>query len=177
MSVAGIMSSGLLSQTWQSLHGKTQNFQSELQQLGQDLQTGNLSQAQTDYSALTQTVSGSKQSNSALSQAFGSLGSALQSGNLSAAQQAYATVQQDVVQASQSHPMHHHHWGSSSQSATSSTDSTVSQLLSSLGVALQGGNISAAQAAYSTLQSDLQTLGWNAATGSSSVAGSVNITG
>jgi len=177
MSVAGIMSSGLLSQTWQSLHAKTQNFQSELQQLGQDLQTGNLSQAQSDFSALSQTVSGSQQSNSSLSQAFGSLGSALQTGNLSAAQKAYATVQQDVVQASQAPHMHHHHMGGSSASASSSTDSTVSQLLSSLGVALQGGNISAAQAAYSTLQSDLVTLGWNSATAASSVAGAVNLVG
>ena len=151
MSVSGVSSSSSLSQSMQTWQAKAQKIQSEFQQLGQDLQAGNLSQAQSDFSTLSQNVSGPLQSNSALAQAFSALGSALQSGNVSAAQQAYTTLQQDVQQAGQGHHHHHHHGGSSSQTTNSSTGSTLSQLFSSLGSALQSGNLSAAQTAYSTL--------------------------
>jgi hypothetical protein len=161
-------------QTWQA---KAQKIQSEFQQLGQDLQAGNLSQAQSDFSTLSQNVSGPLQSNSALAQAFSALGSALQSGNVSAAQQAYTILQQDVQQAGQGHHHHHHHGGSSSQTTNSSAGSTLSQLFSSLGSALTAGNLSAAQTAYSTLEQDLAGLGWSSGTTSQSVAGAVSITG
>ena len=157
MSVSGVSSSTSLSQSLQSWQARAQKIQSEFQQLGQDLQAGNLTQAQSDFSTLSQNVSSPLQSNSALAQAFSSLGSALQSGNLSAAQQAYSSLQQDVQQAGQGHH-HHHHAGSSSQTTNSSSGSTLSQLFSSLGSALQSGNLSAAQTAYSTLQLGLQQL-------------------
>ncbi|MGD1104276.1 MAG: hypothetical protein ABSA59_19675 [Terriglobia bacterium] len=160
-------------QTWQA---RAQKIQSEFQRLGQDLQAGNLSQAQSDFSTLSQNLSGPLQSNTTLAQAFSALGSALQSGNVSAAQQAYAIFQQDIQQADQSHH-HHHHAGGSSQTTNSSTSSTLSQLFSSLGSALQAGNLSAAQTAYSTLQQDLQQLGWSSGTTSQSTAGTVSLLG
>jgi Skp family chaperone for outer membrane proteins len=163
MSVSGISSSSYLSQSVQSWQAKAQKIQSEFQQLGQDLQAGSLTQAQSDFSMLSQNVSSPLQSNSALAQAFGALGSALQSGNLSAAQQAYTTLQQDVQQAGQGHHHHHHHGEMNSQT-TNSSGSTLSQLFSSLGSALQSGNLSAAQTAYSTLSQDLQQLSQGAGT-------------
>ncbi len=184
MSVSGISSSSILSHSWQNLQANAQKIQTEFQQLGQDLQAGNLTQAQSDFSALSQNLpvslqsnsSGSLQSNSSLSQVFSTLGSALQSGNLSAAQQAYTTMQQDVQQAGGGYHHHHHHAVSGSQSTTSSTGSTVSQLFSSLGSDLQTGNLSAAQTAYSTLQQDLAQFGGTAST-ASQWAGTLNIIG
>ena len=158
MSVSGISSSSALTQSVQSWQVRAQKIQSEFQQLGQDLQAGNLTKAQADFSVLSQNAYGPLGSNSALAQAFNSLGSGLQSGNLQAAQQAYTSLQQDVQQAGQGHHHHHHHGGMSSQTANSSTGSTLSQLFSSLGSALQAGNLSAAQTAYSTLSQDLQQL-------------------
>jgi hypothetical protein len=173
MSIAGVSPGGLVSQYLLGWQTSAQKFQGQFQKLGTDLQTGNLSQAQADFTSLSQNIPGSSQNNGLLSQAFSSLSSALQSGNLSAAQQAYATVQQDFKAAGQGH--HHHHLGTDSQSATSSTGSAVSQLFSSLGADLQAGNLSAAQTAYATLQQDLQQLGWVTATQSAS--GTLSITG
>jgi outer membrane protein assembly factor BamD (BamD/ComL family) len=157
-------------QSWQA---KAQKIQSEFQQLGQDLQAGSLTQAQSDFSTLSQNVLGSVQNNSSLAQAFSALGSALQSGNVSAAQKAYTTLQQDVQQVGEGHH-HHHHAGSSSQSSTSSTESTLGQLFSSLGSALTSGNLSAAQTAYSTLTQDLSQLGLGSSSTSSSMAGALS---
>ena len=74
MSVSGVSSSSSLSQSLQTWQAKAQKIQSEFQQLGQDLQAGNLTQAQSDFSTLSQNISGPLQSNSALAQAFSCLG-------------------------------------------------------------------------------------------------------
>jgi deoxyribodipyrimidine photolyase len=166
-----------LSQSLQTWQAKAQTIQSEFQQLGQDLQAGNITQAQSDFSVLSQNVSGSLQSNSPLAQAFSALGAALQSGNVSAAQQAYTALQQDVQQAGQGHHHHHHHGGSSSQTGSSTTSSTLSQLFSNLGSALQTGTLSAAQAAYSTLSQDLSQLGLGSGMTSQSIAGALSFLG
>jgi hypothetical protein len=161
-------------QSWQI---RAQKIQSEFQQLGQDLQAGNLTKAQSDFSVLSQNLSSPLQSNSALAQAFSSLGSALQSGNLVAAQQAYTSLQQDVEQTGQGHHHHHHHGGMGSQGANSSTGSSLSQLFSSLGSALQAGNLSAAQAAYSTISQDLQQLSLGAGVATQLASEAVNFLG
>jgi DNA anti-recombination protein RmuC len=157
MSVSGVSSSSALSQSLQSWQAKAQKIQSEFQQLGQDIQAGNLTQAQSDFSTLSQNFSGSLQSNGPLSQAFSALGTALQSGNLGAAQKAYSTLQQDVQQTGLGHH-HHHHTDGSSQTTNSSAVGALAQLIGSLGSSLQSGNLSSAQTAYSTLAQDLQQL-------------------
>jgi outer membrane protein assembly factor BamD (BamD/ComL family) len=177
MSVTGVSSSSSLGQSLQTWQAKAQKTQSEFQQLGQDLQAGNLSQAQADFSSLSQNVSTPLQSNSTLTQAFSTLGSALQSGNVSAAQQAYTALQQDVQQAGQGHHHHHQHAGSGSETSSSSAGGTLSQLFSSLASALQSGNLSAAQTAYSTLAQGLQQLGGSSGASSSSMAGAVSLIG
>jgi hypothetical protein len=159
MSVSGISSTDSLSQSVQTWQARAQKVQNEFQELGQDLQAGNLTKAQADFSVLSQNVSSGTQGNSAVAQAFSSLGSALQSGNLASAQQAYASLQQDVQQAGLDHHHHpHHHGGTSADASNSSSGSTLAQLFSSLGSALQSGNLSMAQTAYSTLSQDLQQL-------------------
>jgi hypothetical protein len=80
---------------------QVQQFQKEFQQLGKDLQSGNISAAQADFVTLQQNspqsnATSSSQSSEPIVQAFHQLLEDLQSGNLSAAQQAYGTLQQDL---------------------------------------------------------------------------------
>lgn len=158
MSTVGISSSNWFNYGNQSIQNNFQQFQEEFQQLGQDLQSGNLSAAQQDFVTLQQlspqsnSTSGS-QSNNPIAQEFNQLAQDLQSGNLSAAQQDYSQIQQDFQsQAAQGHHHHHHHDGGSGLSE-------IGQLFSQLGQALQSGNLSSAQQVYATLQQDFQQFG------------------
>lgn len=172
MSVSGIFSSSFSDYSAQSVQNTRQQVQQEFQQLGQDLQSGNLSAAQSDFATLQQLVpqnnSSSTQSNNPIAQAFQQLAQDLQSGNLSGAQQDFATIEQDFQNqaaqaASQSSSRvaegHHHHHGGGGENQ-------ISQLFDQLGQALQSGNLSAAQQAFSTLQQDFQQF--NQANGVSS---------
>ena len=156
MSIAGILSSSLFSSQSQGVHDRRQQFRQEFQKLGQDLQTGNLTGAQADFSALQQAgpqSSSSTQSSNPIAQAFQQLSTDLQSGNLTAAQKDYTNLQQDFQnQASQVQRPHHHHHASESQDSRSA----VSQSLAQLGQDLQKGDLASAQQAYTTLQQDLQ---------------------
>jgi outer membrane protein assembly factor BamD (BamD/ComL family) len=162
--LGGIASSGLFGYLTQNLSGSSSttngsNFQQEFQQLGQDLQSGNLSAAQSEFATLQQGVtqtSSATQSSSPIAQAFSKLSQDLQSGNLTAAQSDYSTLQQDMqTQAASAHGHHRHHHGGSSENS----GSAVSQLFNELGTALQAGNLSSAQQAYSTLRQDLAGTG------------------
>jgi hypothetical protein len=172
MSVAGILASGLLQVGWGHSNKLAELRASEFQKLGQDLQSGNLTQAQTDFATLTQNSASLQGNNlSPLSQAFKALGQALQSGNLTAAQQDFATIQQDLQQVSQSHSLRKHHHHASLQSALAASgaqNSPIAQAFGSLGQALQAGNVSAAQQAYATIQQDLQLFATTTAPGTSS---------
>ncbi|MGO9401916.1 MAG: hypothetical protein ACLPVW_00435 [Terriglobales bacterium] len=156
MSVSGISSS--LYNT-QSVQNSFRQFQQTFQQLGQDLQSGNLSAAQSDFTTLqkllpqsSSTSSSSSQSNNPIAQAFSQLSTDLQSRNLAAAQQDYTTIQQALQsQASKSgstQGRHHHHGGDSG--------GEISQLLDQLGTALQSDNLSTAQSTFAALQQDLE---------------------
>ncbi len=119
MSLTGILASGLFNlagtQSAQSSGAASQSgtsVQSEFQQLGQDLQSGNLSAARQDFASVEQGVrqrtsqilhhhhhfsaAASNGSTSGTAQDFGELAQALQSGNLSAAQSAFAALQQAI---------------------------------------------------------------------------------
>lgn len=211
MSVTGIASSILSalssSQNNQTNQSNFQNLKSEFQQLGQDLQSGNLTQAETDYTTLSQQLPASftnaiaantanpaastaATTQSPLAQAFSQLGQDLQSGNLQGAQQLYANIQQDFQQGSQQvggHHHHHHHSDSSQNSSTataSSSNNPIVQAFSTLAQDLQTGNLSGAQSAFATLQSDLQQIGGFVTAGSngasttaaSATGGSLNVT-
>ncbi len=166
MSLSGISSSNLFSYENQSVQNKAQQLQQEFQQLGQDLQSGDLSAAQTDFTTLQQIGSNSSSTSSSstsstassnpLAQAFNQLGQDLQSGNLSAAQQDFTNIQQNLQsQASQTQGHHHHHHGGGGDSQSNS----ISQLFQQLGQALQSGSLSSAQQIYSTMQQDFAQLG------------------
>jgi hypothetical protein len=163
MSIAGILSSSLFNYTTQNVQNKAQQFKQEFQQLGQDLQSGNLSAAQADFATLEQsgplgaTSSSSAPGSSAIGQEFSQLGQDLQSGNLSAAQQDYTNIQQNFQnQAAQGSHRHHHGGGGGGGGANA-----INQILEQLGQDLQSGNVSAAQQAYTSLQQDFQQLASN----------------
>jgi hypothetical protein len=171
MSIIGILSSNLFASgatqnAQQSERGeggssKFQQLKTEFQQLGQDLQSGNLAQAQKDYATISQNLPGLSQaqnSSNPLVQAFNQLGQDLQSGNLQAAQSDYTNVQQNAAQA-HGHHHHHHRAEESQQSGSNPLTSPINQAFSQLAQSLQAGNLSGAQSAFATLQKDLQEIG------------------
>ncbi len=181
MSVTGI-AANLLFQTFaantaKKSQGSFGQIHSEVQQLGQDLQAGNLTQAQQDFAALSKNFPGttaasqpqtpatntnisattSVASNSP-SQAFSAVGQALQSGNLSAAQTAFATLQQDLSPSSigRIHLRHQHHSGAGSEGDSQVDQSNrIAQALNTLLRDVQSENFSAAQSAYATMQQEM----------------------
>mgnify|MGYP001319184475 CR=1 FL=1 len=159
MSVSGISSTNLLELLGTETTGQSQKqqLQQEVQQLGKDLSAGNLSAAQADFATLQKdappATSATSQSNNPIAQAFQKLAQDLKSGNLSAAQQDFSTVQQDVQ--AQASGGHHHH--SHRPSSSAAQQGPLAQLFSELGQALQSGNLSAAQTAYTTLQQDFKS--------------------
>src|SRR5271170_6715506 len=191
MSITGIANAALSSllnatQSAQNGQGKFQQVQSEFQQLGQDLQAGNLTQAQQDFATLSQnfpnaqsgtTTSATASGGNPIAQAFTALSQDLQNGNISGAQQDYATIQQDFQQqqqgAGQVHH-HHHHGGGGGQQG-----SQVSQTLNSLSTALQTGNLSSAQTEFAALEQDLAqfTAGSSSGSASGSSSSSTQATG
>jgi outer membrane protein assembly factor BamD (BamD/ComL family) len=152
MSVAGITS--LFNYATQNIHNNRQQFQQEFKQLGRDLQSGNLSAAQSDFASLEKLQpSLSAASTNPMAQAYNQLSTDLQSGNLSAAQQDYSNIQQHYQ--SRAAHMHHHHGGSGGG------DSTRTQLIDQLGQALQSGDLTAAQKTYTKLQQDFHLFAQN----------------
>ena len=137
-----------------SMFSILQQSQQEFQQLGQDLGSGNLSAAQTDFATLQQDLSqtgsaSASQDNSPIAQAFNQLAQDLQAGNLSAAQQDYATLQQDFQNQASRMRHHHHHSGGGQENQ-------FLQLFQQLGQDLQSGNLASAQSDFSSLQQLLQ---------------------
>lgn len=158
---------------WASMMKKVQ---SEFQQLGQDLQSGNTTQAESDYTTLSQTLSdfssdttstattsadsttSTDSSTSSLTDAFNALGQDLQSGDLSAAQSDFTTLQSDLQQTtSQAAPPPPP--PTSSETSTSTSTNSILKELSALGDALSSSDLTSAQTAYTSLQQDILQLG------------------
>jgi len=192
MSISGVSSSDVFqASVAQGAQTKFQQIQSQFQKVGQDLQSGNLTQAQADFATLSQELPSSQQTGAAtttgptntLAKAFQALGQDLRAGNLAASQTDFATIQQDAQQqqsSGQAQGHHHHHGGGSSQASN-----TLEQAFTSLGIALQSGNLSSAQQAYATFQSDVQqafpsfsaaSSGTGTASSTAAGSGSVNVT-
>jgi len=96
MSTAAVSSGSI----YQELQTYFQQRNTDVSQLGQDLTSGNLANAQQDFATLTGLGQGGPFANgdafgagSAREQDFTAIGQALQSGNLSAAQQAFSELQ------------------------------------------------------------------------------------
>jgi hypothetical protein len=160
MSVSGILSSSFLQNQLSSMSSPSQQ---DMQKLSQDLQSGNLSAAQSDFAALQKaysqsaTTSPSSASNPT-AQAFSQVGSDLQSGNLSAAQKDFSTAQQDLKNQYKLPVDHFHHLDHSVGGGTPepSTLNSLLQDLSQVGQNLTSSNLAGAQQAYASLQQELQ---------------------
>jgi hypothetical protein len=167
VSVAGIFSnsSNLFNYGAQSFQSRAPQ---DFTQLGQDLQSGNLSAAQQDFAALGQFAPPSSSTSASnapasgkdpLADDFSQLGQDLQSGNTSSAQQDFAKIQQDFQAREQAQqqaaptPRHVHHHPSQSSDA--------SQTLAQLGQSLQSGDLTSAQQAYLSLQQEFQQFDEN----------------
>lgn len=120
MSVSAISSSNALMQA-NMLQSTNQQQRTEFQQLTQAIQSGNLSNAQQAFSALTNSATASGLQSVQLTEDLSKLGSALQSGSLSSARQAYSSVQQNLQNSNPVAAHHHrpHHGGGGSQILTS----------------------------------------------------------
>jgi outer membrane protein assembly factor BamD (BamD/ComL family) len=181
MSVTGVASSilSILSGS-QRQQSPSQLIQSEFQQLGLDLQSGNLAQAKSDFNALAKNlpsvgqnsgipanVAAAETNTNPVAQAFAQLGQDLQSGNLGAAQQDFTTIREDSTQQLnvspvQIHHLHHHRVENAESSSSSPSSQQVNPILqdfSKLAQSLQSGNLQSAQQAFATLQTDLQQIG------------------
>ena len=184
MGIFGI-ASGILGQIGSATNSNPnkQQIKQGFQLLGQDLQSGNLSQAQSDFASLQQLIPAGQQntllaptsgaqSGNPLATAVSQLAQDLKSGNFSAAQSDFATVQQDLQQAGSRlggpHGHHHRHHGGGESSQSSGQQDPISTLFGQLGQELQSGNLSAAQQAYSSLQQDLRRFIPNSASSPSS---------
>ncbi len=172
MSVSGISSTSFANYGAQSIQNRMQTARQEFQQLGQDLQSGNLTAAQSDFATLQQSgpQSGSStQSSSPVATDLNQLATDLKAGNTTAAQQDYTKIQQDFQSQqgsqTQTHHHHHHHGGGGSGESNS-----IDQLLSQMGQALQSGNLSTAQQAYASLQQDFGANALPTGSGSSGVS-------
>jgi hypothetical protein len=173
MSVSGISSSNLFELLDSgNVQSQKQQLQQEIQQLGKDLSAGNLSAAQADFATLQKDApaasAASSASNNPIAQAFQQLSKDLQAGNLSGAQQDFSTIQQDIQ--SQGGGRHHH---AHAQESSGAQQNPIAELFNELGQALQSGNLSAAQQAYTTLQQHFQAASSGGSPLSASASGSV----
>jgi DNA-binding FadR family transcriptional regulator len=170
-----------------------QQIQQDFKQLASALQSGNLSDAQSAYSSIQQLLGGNQNSansntgsngSSTIQNDFAALGQALQSGDLTQAQSAFSQLQSDAQTARQANQ---NQWqaaaqdqfvSSASQNAASQTLSPAEQVqqdYTQLANALQSGNLTNAQAAFTALQQVLQTqTGTNTASSTTSTTNSTS---
>ncbi len=135
------------------IQGQYQQISSQFKQLGQDLQGGSLTQAQTDFVTLSQSLASHFSGTSPVSQTLSQVGQALQSGNLSAAQQAFSSLTW--------------HWPGPYVRAHSHVppmQGKMSQGLDQLNQALQSGNLTTAQQAFATVQQLWQQISGSSST-------------
>ena len=152
MSVSAVSSRSFIPYNLQQAQSQRTRMQQDFQQLGQDLQAGNLSAARSDLAAIQQLTQSnpttSSQNNNPITQEFNQLSQDLKSGNLSAAQTDYTKLQQNFQsESTRAHHSHHRPGGEANE---------INQLFQQLGQELQAGNLATAQQTYSTLQQDFQ---------------------
>ncbi|MFZ1917534.1 MAG: hypothetical protein WAU58_08175 [Terriglobales bacterium] len=168
MSISGIFSSSFSNNQISSQYQLTN---SEFQQLGQDLATGNLSSAQSDFAILQQAfmqpVATASSASNPLAQAFQQLSSDLKSGNLTAAQKDYSTIQQDMKSQFSGH--HHHHVGSGLDPLN-----MVNQSSPDVTSTLAQSNATTAQQTYAGLAQQLQQYALGDSSGAASVTSLTN---
>lgn len=184
MAIAAILASSFFAgRASSAVQSNFQKVQQDFHLLGEDLQSGNLAQAQSDFSALEQVFPGTQPATASgtqvpslttnpLSQEVSQLGQDLKAGNLPAAQSDFSTLQKDLQQLGgvSTRRYHHHH--------RVLTDATGQQnpatLFGELGQDLKSGNLAAAQQTYSALQQDFLQFASTGAAASGAPGGSTS---
>jgi outer membrane protein assembly factor BamD (BamD/ComL family) len=132
-------------------------------QLASDLQSGNLTGAQSAYSNLQQLVQAASTSSTSATTPttvqtdFATLGQDLQAGNLTQSQSAFSQLQSDLVAASQPPSAAATAPTTSTTTPTESPVQQVQQDYLQLANALQSGSLTGAQSAFTALEQALQT--------------------
>ncbi len=126
-----------------------QQFQQQFLQLGSDLQSGNLSAANQDFTALQQQNNPSLTQTGPIAQTFKQLGQDLKLANLPAADADYASLKQDF----QNDPTHNDHQFPVRGGVG------ASQGFQQSGQAPATGDVASAQAAYNSQLKGLQQIG------------------
>jgi soluble cytochrome b562 len=151
MSISSIASSSVYQNSYTN---PFKTVKKDFQDITSALQSGNMSAAQTAFSAFQTDASAlngtTSSNNNPVSQDIQGLGTALQSGSLSDAQQALSKIHSDIkghgAFARQQMEMQ------SSLSSGSDTENTLKQDFQNLSAAIQSGNLTDAQKAFATLQ-------------------------
>jgi len=139
---------------------KISQLRQQFQQLGEDLQSGNLTSAQGDFARLQQEAPplgapASTPGNDPVTQALNQLQTDLQTGDLGGPAPipvGGAPIAVQPPQTGRPHGPHHHHGPEGGEDPTSPGSGTS---LDQLGQDLQSGNLSAAQQAYNSVLQDL----------------------
>ncbi|MGA2679414.1 MAG: hypothetical protein ABSF37_08975 [Sedimentisphaerales bacterium] len=119
--VSGIGASDSSLINWQA--NMTQ-FQTNFENLGNALQSGDLTAAQQAFSTLLQGTSSNNNPQDNIQSDFDALGKALDSGDMAAAKKAFSKLEQDMQALKTSR--HHHHHKQAAQSDADSNSQTVS---------------------------------------------------
>jgi DNA-binding FadR family transcriptional regulator len=168
MSISGISSGPAVYQKYAP--SPFQKVRKDFAALKTSLTSGDLKGAQVAFKTLTQDLQAMGQAqnsqqtggSSPLDNDLVAISTALQKGDLQGAQNAFATLTQDMQQMWQTQGgqqtqkvhHHHHHHGGSAQNTQNTTSNPFSDL-AAISSALQSGDVSGAQKAFTTLQQDL----------------------
>ena len=173
MSVSDISTS---TNVYQDRMSQIQSVRQDFSGLTTSLASGDLTAAQNAFATLMQDIgSTSAQSGqqtgttSQIGTDLTALGTALNAKDFTAAQSAYATLLQDLQAGQQTQKAHHHHHHHHARVGQSTTD-TLNTDLTTLGTALQKGDLTGAQTAFATLMQDIGNTATQSATTTSSTS-------
>jgi Skp family chaperone for outer membrane proteins len=174
MSISPLSTNLLSDLSLQHRQNPFQEIKQDFSQLASALQSGNLTDAQSAYSNIQQLLGGNQSSSNSstgsngsnpIQNDFAALGQALQSGDLTQAQSAFSQLQTDVQSARQANqtqaPVAQDQYVPTTSQATTPPTLTpaeqVQQDYTQLANALQSGNLTGAQTAFTALQQALGT--------------------
>ena len=164
MNISSLSSSYGAYQTSSATSGANQ-FGKDLKALQTALESGNLTDAQTAFAAFAKDAQSSDKGNpfSSSNDASGTLATdlkavetALKNGDVSTAQQAFATLKTDMEAARKAHGNGAQPPPEDSQDDSTSSTGSLTDDLKAVAKALKSGDVTAAQQAFATLQSDMQ---------------------
>jgi hypothetical protein len=171
MSISALSSNLIADLSQQYQQNPFQKIQQDFKQLASDLQSGDLSGAQSAYASIEQLLPANQSSSgsatgsngsSAIQSDIASLGQALQSGDLSGAQSAFSQLQSDLqtaAQSAQTPPQAEDQYVGRSSQQGLSVAKQVQQDYAQLASSLQSDDLAGAQSAFTNLQQALQSQG------------------